>query len=235
MMGEKEKRRKVDATAYMRYTLHLSQNHVVMSLADSDCDCALCVYSSKDAVLHVTILHRPAPVRHVLDALSKRYSTGRLGNQVCLTHHPLLYPYERSSLGEPSPFHPEKCWVCPPDSSNSFVGRMKILCVTVHLLPRVHLVIPNRHVRHCHGPFDGWRRRNLTPTLPKRFCRHDHVDASPTPSSTLRPTHCCHLQPQPCRACDCQHPHPVAVRRRDGVMFPSKWCILPQSLGSLVA
>ena len=34
MMGEKEKRRQVDATAYMRCTLHLSQNHVVTSLAD---------------------------------------------------------------------------------------------------------------------------------------------------------------------------------------------------------
>ena len=29
MMGEKEKRRKVDVTAYIRATLHLSQNHVV--------------------------------------------------------------------------------------------------------------------------------------------------------------------------------------------------------------
>jgi hypothetical protein len=34
-MGEKGKRSKVDATAYIRSTLHLSQNHVVMSsLAD---------------------------------------------------------------------------------------------------------------------------------------------------------------------------------------------------------
>ena len=33
-MGEKEKRRKVDASAYIRATLHLSQNHVVTSLAD---------------------------------------------------------------------------------------------------------------------------------------------------------------------------------------------------------
>ena len=34
-MGEKQKKRKVDATAYIRATLHLSQNHVVTSLVDS--------------------------------------------------------------------------------------------------------------------------------------------------------------------------------------------------------
>jgi hypothetical protein len=53
--------------------------------------------------------------------------------------------------GSSGPFHPGKCWVRPPNSFNSFVGRTTILCVPVHLLPRVHLACHSttRLLRWC--------------------------------------------------------------------------------------
>ena len=79
--------------------------------------------------------------------LAKRYSlllyreVGWEDDQVSFVFSSYLLPLTNKQVASrgPSPLHPRKCWVCPPDPFNSLVGHTTILCVSIYPFTRVYL------------------------------------------------------------------------------------------------